>query len=211
ALAGGNGADASHDKRFAILAALTRLRRMACHPALVDGGSSVRSSKLDELMRLAEDLVREQHRALVCSQFTTHLALVRTALEDACSEAPYLAGATPGAERATLVRRFQEGDMPFFLISLKAGGTGLNLTAADTVIHLDPWWNPAVEDQASDRTHRIGQTKPVTVIRLVAQGTIEESVLELHGEKRELARGLLEGAENNARLDTSELLGLLRA
>ena len=196
-------------KRFAILAALTRLRRMACHPALVDGGSSVRSSKLDELMRLADDLVREQHRALVFSQFTTHLALVRTALEDAGHEVLYLDGATPGAERTSLVRRFQEGDMPFFLISLKAGGTGLNLTAADTVIHLDPWWNPAVEDQASDRTHRIGQTKPVTVIRLVAQGTIEESVLELHGEKRELARGILEGAENNARLDTQELMALL--
>lgn len=196
-------------KRFAILAALTRLRRIACHPALVDGGSTVRSSKLDELMRLADDLVREGHRALLFSQFTSHLALVRTALEDAGHETLYLDGDTPGAERSNLVRRFQEGAMPFFLISLKAGGTGLNLTAADTVIHLDPWWNPAVEDQASDRTHRIGQTKPVTVIRLVAQGTIEETVLELHGEKRELARGLLEGAENNARLDTKELLSLL--
>lgn len=202
---------APRDKRFAVLAALTRLRRLACHPALVDEGSTVRSSKLTELLRLADDLVREEHRALIFSQFTSHLRLVQSALEDAGHEVLYLDGGTPGAERAALVRRFQEGSMPFFLISLKAGGTGLNLTAADTVIHLDPWWNPAVEDQASDRTHRIGQTKPVTVIRLVAQGTIEESVLELHGEKRELARGLLEGAENNARLGTEELLALLGA
>src|SRR5690606_25569211 len=99
----------------------------------------------------------------------------------------------------------------FFLISLKAGGTGLNLTAADTVIHLDPWWNPAAEDQASDRSHRVGQTKPVTVVRLVAQGTIEEAVLELHAKKRELAMGILEGAADNGRLDTEELLRLLGA
>ncbi len=198
-------------QRFAILAALMKLRRLACHPALVDASSPVRSSKLEELLGLADDLVREGHRALIFSQFTSHLALVRAALDDAGYETLYMDGATPAGERAKLVRRYQEGTAPFFLISLKAGGTGLNLTAADTVIHLDPWWNPAVEDQASDRSHRIGQTKPVTVIRLVAQGTIEESVLELHGEKRELALGLLEGAENNARLDTGDLLALLGA
>ncbi len=188
-----------------------RLRRLACHPALVDPSSPVRSSKLAELLALADNLVREGHRALIFSQFTTHLDIVLRALDDAGHEYLYLDGSTPAGERTKRVRRFQEGTMPFFLISLKAGGTGLNLTAADTVIHLDPWWNPAVEDQASDRSHRIGQTKPVTVIRLVSQGTIEERVLELHGEKRELARGLLDGAEGNARLDASELLALLGA
>ena len=97
-----------------------------------------------------------------------------------------------------------------FLISLKAGGTGLNLTAADYVIHMDPWWNPAVEDQASDRAHRIGQTRPVTIYRMVAQGTIEEQIVELHRDKRDLADQLLAGADTAARLSTAELLALLR-
>ena len=123
----------------------------------------------------------------------------------------YLDGSTPASERAKLVERFQSGAQPYFLISLKAGGTGLNLTAADTVVHLDPWWNPAVEDQASDRAHRIGQDQPVTVIRLIAQGTIEDKVLALHAEKRELAEGLLEGSEANVRLDTAELITLLES
>jgi len=198
-------------QRMAALAALTRLRRLACHPRLVDETSTVKSSKLEEVRSLADDLVREGHRALLFSQFTTHLALVRAALEEEGYETLYLDGSTPAPERAKLVRRFQEGNAPFFLISLKAGGTGLNLTAADTVIHLDPWWNPAAEDQASDRSHRVGQTKPVTVVRLVAQGTIEEAVLELHAKKRELAMGILEGAADNGRLDTEELLRLLGA
>ncbi len=198
-------------QRMLVFAALMRLRRLACHPLLVDPASTVRSSKLEEVRALAGDLVREGHRALVFSQFTSHLELVRAALEEEGHETLYLDGATPAAERSKLVRRFQEGSAPFFLISLKAGGTGLNLTAADTVIHLDPWWNPAAEDQASDRSHRIGQTKPVTVLRLVSQGTIEETVLELHAEKRELALGILEGAEKNARLDTAALLQLLGA
>src|SRR5690606_24987802 len=104
-------------------------------------------------------------------------------------------GKTPAHERRKLVQRFQEGDDPLFLISLRAGGTGLNLTAADYVIHLDPWWNPAVEDQASDRAHRIGQLRPVTVVRFVAQGTIEDTVMALHAQKRELLDELLEGGD----------------
>jgi len=196
-------------KRFAVLGALTRLRRLACHPTLVHPDSRVSSSKLAELMELAADLRREGHRSLVFSQFTSHLAIVRRALEAKGWEILYLDGATPAAKRSELVERWQKGDAPFFLISLKAGGTGLNLTAADTVIHLDPWWNPAVEDQASDRTHRIGQDKPVTVVRLVSQGTIEESVMQLHEEKRDLARGILEGAESNAKLSVDDLVSLL--
>ena len=196
-------------KRFAVLGALTRLRRLACHPTLVHPESRVSSSKLAELMELAADLRREGHRSLVFSQFTTHLAIVRRALEAKGWEVLYLDGSTPAAKRGELVDRWQRGEAPFFLISLKAGGTGLNLTAADTVIHLDPWWNPAVEDQASDRTHRIGQDKPVTVVRLVSQGTIEEAVMQLHEQKRELARGILEGAETNAKLSVDDLLELL--
>jgi superfamily II DNA or RNA helicase len=197
-------------QRFAVLAALTRMRRLACHPALVHPESRVKSSKLQELLELADDLVSEGRRTLVFSQFTSHLALVREALDARGYGMLYLDGGTPAGERGDLVERWQAGREPFFLISLKAGGTGLNLTAADTVIHLDPWWNPAAEDQASDRTHRIGQDKPVTVIRLVSQGTIEETVLELHGDKRALAKGLLEGAETNARLGASQLLDLLK-
>jgi SNF2 family DNA or RNA helicase len=197
------------DGRFEILAALTRLRRLACHPALVFEESAAPSSKLDALCALLDDLRAEGHRALVFSQFTSFLAFVRARLEDRGIAYLYLDGATPAPERALIVQRWQEGAAPVFLISLKAGGTGLNLTAADYVVHLDPWWNPAVEDQASDRAHRIGQGKTVTVVRLVAQGTIEERVLELHADKRRLAEGVLEGSEGAALLDTDALLALL--
>jgi len=197
------------ESRFAVLAALTRLRRLACHPALVDDDASRRSSKLSAFLELVDELRAADRRALVFSQFTSHLALVREALERRMIDYLYLDGSTPAKQRAELVERFQQGAAPLFLISLKAGGTGLNLTAADTVIHLDPWWNPAAEDQASDRAHRIGQTAPVTVIRLISQGTIEEKVLALHGDKRELSRGLLEGAESNAKIDTDTLMTLL--
>jgi superfamily II DNA or RNA helicase len=197
------------DFRFALLAVLTRMRRLVCDPALVFDDTTVKSSKIEELLVLLEDLRREAHRALVFSQFTSLLARVRKVLDARRVPYLYLDGSTPGAARMDLVDRWQNGDEPFFLISLKAGGTGLNLTAADYVVHLDPWWNPAVEDQASDRAHRIGQTKPVTVVRLVAQDTIEERVLEMHEAKRKLASGLLEGAEANAAIDTDALLELL--
>ncbi|MBP7686223.1 MAG: DEAD/DEAH box helicase, partial [Deltaproteobacteria bacterium] len=196
-------------QRFELLAALTRLRRMACHPRLVHPDSPVPGSKLAAFMRLARELREEDHRALVFSQFTSHLAIVREALELARIPSLYLDGATPQPERARLVDDYQQGQVPFFLISLKAGGTGLNLTAADYVIHLDPWWNPAAEDQASDRAHRIGQERPVTVVRLVAQDTIEESVLALHARKRDLAESLLEGANVAGKLSTVELHELI--
>jgi SNF2 family DNA or RNA helicase len=123
----------------------------------------------------------------------------------------YLDGSTPMAQRSRSVDAWQAGEGDVFLISLRAGGFGLNLTAADYVVHMDPWWNPAVEDQASDRTHRIGQQRPVTVYRLIAQGTIEERILGLHEHKRELAEGVLEGSERATRLSMDELLGLIRA
>jgi SNF2 family DNA or RNA helicase len=200
------------DARFLVLAWLTKLRRLACHPRLFDEASTVPSSKLAGLVELVDELREGGHKALVFSQFTSHLALVREALDARRVRYEYLDGSTPAAERPRRVEAFQSGDAPLFLISLKAGGTGLNLTAADYVIHLDPWWNPAVEDQATDRAHRIGQTRAVTVIRLVARGTIEEQVIALHADKRALA-GAVFDEEHGApsKLTTAELAALLRS
>jgi len=122
----------------------------------------------------------------------------------------YLDGSTPVPEREKAVRDFQAGKSPLFLISLKAGGLGLNLTAADYVLHLDPWWNPAIEDQASDRAHRMGQRRPVTIYRMVAKNTIEEKIVQLHATKRDMADAMLEGTDQSARLSTADLLALLR-
>jgi SNF2 family DNA or RNA helicase len=157
-----------------------------------------------------EELRAEGGRALIFSQFVQLLTLAREALEARGFSLQYLDGQTPPAERQARVEAFQRGEGDVFLISLKAGGTGLNLTGADHVIHLDPWWNPAVEDQATDRAHRIGQTRPVTVSRLVSQGTIEEAILALHAEKRELASSLLSEADGAAALTPEQLLALLR-
>ncbi|MBS1124378.1 MAG: SNF2/helicase domain protein, partial [Deltaproteobacteria bacterium] len=196
-------------RRFQVLAALTRLRLLASHPKLYDATSAVPSSKLARVLELLEELRSEGHRALVFSQFTSHLALVRAALDQAGFASLYLDGSTPAGARQTLIQRFQAGEGDVFLISLKAGGTGINLTAADYVIHLDPWWNPAVEDQATDRAHRIGQTKPVTVYRLIARGTIEEQIVAMHHDKRALVAGILEGSDVAARLTTRDLMALL--
>ncbi|MDB4956778.1 MAG: SNF2-related Helicase-like protein [Myxococcales bacterium] len=201
----------NEQQRFQVLAALTRLRLLASHPKLYDARSSVASSKMRRLVELVEELRSEGHRALVFSQFTSHLALVREELDKAGFSSLYLDGSTPAAQRARLVQSFQDGQGEVFLISLKAGGTGINLTAADYVIHLDPWWNPAVEDQATDRAHRIGQTKPVTVFRMITHGTIEEQILAMHGDKRALVAGILEGTDVAARLTTGDLLALLQA
>ena len=196
-------------RRFEVLAALTRLRLLASHPKLYDPSSVIASSKMQRLIELVEELRSEGHRALVFSQFTSHLALVQAELTRANVGYLYLDGETPMRERQDLVKRFQAGERDVFLISLKAGGTGINLTGADYVIHLDPWWNPAVEDQATDRAHRIGQDKPVTVYRLVARGTVEEKILALHGTKRALVAGVLAGTDAAARLQTKDLIDLL--
>jgi superfamily II DNA or RNA helicase len=197
-------------RKIHILAEITRLRRACCSPALIDAAAGVSGGKLDAFMVLVDELIRNQHRALVFSQFVGHLALVRAALDAYGIAYEYLDGGTPSAERARGVAAFQSGSAPLFLISLRAGGTGLNLTAADYVVHLDPWWNPAVEDQASDRAHRIGQLRPVTVYRLIMQDSIEERILRLHADKRDLAADLLEGSETTARLSEEELLDLIR-
>ena len=168
------------------------------------------SAKLAVFGRTMEELLAGGHKVLVFSQFVSHLKLIEAHLIEAGTSYQYLDGSTPQKARGDRIRAFQGGEGDAFLISLKAGGTGLNLTAADYVIHMDPWWNPAVEDQASDRAHRIGQKRPVTIYRMVAQGTIEEQIVELHRDKRDLADSLLEGADAAARLSTTELLSLLR-
>jgi len=197
-------------RKIQILAEITRLRRACCNPALIDAAAGVASGKLATFMELVEDLIRNRHKALVFSQFVGHLELVRAALDAREIKYEYLDGSTPSAERQRGVASFQAGSADLFLISLRAGGTGLNLTAADYVVHLDPWWNPAVEDQASDRAHRIGQERPVTIYRLIMQDSIEERILRLHRDKRDLASELLDGTETAARLSEDELLELIR-
>jgi superfamily II DNA or RNA helicase len=197
---------------LSVFTALTRLRQMACDPRLVDarlGRDGGESAKREAFLDLVRELVAEGRRALVFSQFVELLTLWRRDLDAEKIGYEYLDGKS--TKRDEIVRRFQEGTAPLFLISLKAGGAGLNLTGADTVIHCDPWWNPAVEDQATDRAHRIGQEKPVTVVRLVTRGTIEEKMLSLKAKKRELTQvvigddaGALEGLTE---ADIQTLLG----
>jgi superfamily II DNA or RNA helicase len=193
------------------LAEITQLRQAACHPALVDSCLDIPSSKSEVFIRLARELMKNNHRALVFSQFTSHLALIQKELKKEGIDYLYLDGSMTPEERNKLVKTFQTGDQPLFLISLKAGGTGLNLTAADFVIHLDPWWNPAIEDQASDRAYRIGQTRPVTVYRLIAAQTIEEKIIKLHQSKKSLADSLLEGSDLSHKLTKEEMLELLKS
>ena len=209
ALAAAN-AEAGGQKRIRILAEITRLRRAACNPALIDAAAGVDSAKLAALLELADELRAGRHRALVFSQFTGHLDLVEAALQARGARFLRLDGSTPAKERARRVEAFQAGEGDLFLISLKAGGSGLNLTGADYVVHLDPWWNPAVEDQATDRAHRIGQTRPVTVYRLVLKDSIEQGILALHAAKRTLAADFLEDAEAAGALDEEALLALIR-
>ena len=197
-------------RKIHILAEIGKLRRLCCHPALIDPKTPLESAKLAAFLELTDELLRNRHKALVFSQFLGHLEKVREALDARGVRYQYIDGSVAAQARAERVAAFQAGEGDLFLISLKAGGTGLNLTAADYVIHLDPWWNPAVEDQASDRAHRIGQNRPVTVYRLVVEDSIEERILELHKHKRDLATDLLDGGEVSARLSEDELLALIR-
>jgi len=179
-----------------VLEALLRLRQAACHPALInDKYADKPSAKLEVLMDRLSDLIDEGHKALVFSQFTSMLALVRKQLDDRGIPYAYLDGQT--RKRKQVVDRFQnDGNCPVFLISLKAGGFGLNLTAAEYVFILDPWWNPAVETQAIDRTHRIGQTQHVFAYRLICEETVEQRILELQDKKKRLADAIIGGQEN---------------
>jgi SNF2 family DNA or RNA helicase len=178
-----------------VLDALLKLRQVCCDPRLVKltAARQVRASaKLEHLMEMLPPLIEDGRQILLFSQFTSMLDLIKPALAEAGIDYVELRGDTK--DRAGPVAQFQKGKVPLFLISLKAGGTGLNLIAADTVIHYDPWWNPAVEDQATDRAHRIGQDKPVFVYKLVAQGTVEERMLELQQRKKALAVGIYDAA-----------------
>jgi len=178
-----------------VLDALLKLRQVCCDPRLVKLTAARQvsaSAKLEHLMEMLPPLIEEGRQILLFSQFTSMLDLIKPALAEAGIDFVELRGDTK--DRAGPVACFQKGKVPLFLISLKAGGTGLNLTAADTVIHYDPWWNPAVEDQATDRAHRIGQDKPVFVYKLVAQGTVEERMLELQQRKKALAAGIYDSA-----------------
>jgi superfamily II DNA or RNA helicase len=195
---------------FNILAQLTRLRRAACDPRLCSPQFAIAGAKVQAFADLAGELIANGHKALVFSQFVDFLKVLREPLDAAGVRYQYLDGATPAAERSRRVAAFQGGDGDLFLISLKAGGFGLNLTAADYVVITDPWWNPAAEDQAMGRAHRIGQLRPVTVYRLVTKGTVEERIVGLHHEKRALAESILAEGEASALPSTEDLVALIR-
>jgi superfamily II DNA or RNA helicase len=197
-------------KHLQVLAEIMRLRRACCHPKLVRPELGIPSAKLKQFGETLAELLDNDHKVLVFSQFVDHLTILRDYLDRQNIAYQYLDGSTPAKQRKQRVDAFQDGEGDVFLISLKAGGTGLNLTAADFVIHMDPWWNPAVEDQASDRAHRIGQQRPVTIYRLVAQGTIEDKIVALHQTKRDLADSLLAGADFSGKISTDELLSLIQ-
>lgn len=199
--------------KFAALTQLLRLRQIACDPRLaIPDASAELSAKLDAFLELIAEAVDDGHRVLVFSQFTSLLALLRPELEAQQLAHCYLDGAMPPRARQAEVDRFQASpDIPLFLLSLKAGGTGLNLTGADTVVHFDPWWNPAAEAQATDRAHRIGQTRVVTSYKLIAAGTVEEKVLALQAEKRALLSGVFEASDAvSAQLTLADLKGLMK-
>ncbi|HEY8514331.1 MAG TPA: SNF2-related protein [Candidatus Binatia bacterium] len=203
--------DGFEKSRMVVLTALLRLRQMACDPRLVDPRYRPQdSAKLEAFRELTSEVIASGRRALVFSQFVELLTLLRQDLNERGIEYAYLDGRT--RDRAAVLNSFTEGTMPLFLLSLRAGGTGINLTAADVVIHLDPWWNPAVEEQATDRAHRIGQRKTVSVYRIIAAGTIEEAILRLKRQKRALASSVIDDdrgwIEQLGESEVAELLGL---
>ncbi|MEI2663036.1 DEAD/DEAH box helicase [Rossellomorea sp. LJF3] len=192
--------------KIKILAGLTRLRQICCHPGLFVDGYQGSSAKFIELMELLEESRLSGRRVLVFSQFTKMLEMIGRELAIKGQSYFYLNGTTPSEERVKMCSRFNEGDRNLFLISLKAGGTGLNLTSADTVILYDTWWNPAVEEQAADRAHRMGQENTVKVIKLIAKGTIEEKMNELQDKKRNLIRDIMDPDEKMVQTLTEEEL-----
>jgi SNF2 family DNA or RNA helicase len=201
--------DGGANVNVATLAEITKLRQAACCAELVEKKWKGGCSKVDRLVDLMTELRDGGNRALVFSQFTSFFAIVRRALDKAGIEYLYLDGSVPVKKREKLVDEFQNGDCPFFLISLKAGGLGLNLTGANYIIHLDPWWNPAIEQQATDRAYRIGQKQKVTAYHLVASNTIEEKIMRMHESKRNLADALLSGSDMSHKMTAKELMEIL--
>jgi superfamily II DNA or RNA helicase len=207
------GSWSAAQRRFQVLVELTRIRRACCDPRLVQGHTGIgglSGAKLEAFAELAQELADGGHKALVFSQFVDYLHLLREKLDAMGCSYQYLDGSTPAADRGRAVQAFQSGEGDFFLLSLKAGAFGMNLTAADYVIIADPWWNPAVEDQAAGRAHRMGQQRPVTVYRLVVKDSVEERIMSLHRDKRALAEGLFSGEEFGKALSVEELTALLR-
>ena len=193
-----------------ILAQLTRLRQLCCDPSLYLENYKGGSAKLETCIQLILSAIGGGHKLLLFSQFTSMLEILAKRLEKEQIRYHMLTGTTPKEERLQMAGAFQSDDVPVFLISLKAGGTGLNLTAADIVIHYDPWWNVAAQNQATDRTHRIGQEKQVTVYRLIMKDTIEENILGLQEQKQDLADQIVrEGTMSLGSLTREELIGLL--
>ena len=184
------------ESKIKILAILTRLRQIACDPSLFLEDYNGGSGKLDALEEIVGDAVGAGHRLLIFSQFTTLLGHIGERLQKMGLRYYYLDGSTPALERMNLVKSFNAGNRPVFLISLKAGGTGLNLTGADMVLHVDPWWNPAVEDQATDRAYRLGQKNNVQVVRLIMKDTVEEKIYDLQQKKKNLIDQMIQPGEN---------------
>ena len=198
-------------ERIRILAELTRIRQICCDPSLLFEGYRGESAKREACLDLVESAIEGGHRMLIFSQFVSLLQLLEEDLKKRGIGYYMITGSTPKETRLEYVRAFNEGDTPVFLISQKAGGTGLNLTGADVVIHYDPWWNAAAQNQATDRTHRIGQTKQVTVFKLILKDTIEERILALQNAKADLAEAILEGSgESIMTMSAEELLALLQ-
>ena len=192
------------------LAMITKLREAACSASLVEKGLKIPSSKLTLMADKLQQIVEQGNKVLVFSQFTSFLEMARKEMEDAgITDYFYLNGSTPVRERQKMVEAFQTGEKRVFLISLKAGGLGLNLTGANYVIHLDPWWNPSIEQQATDRAYRIGQKQKVTVYHLISEHTIEEKILRLHQTKRSLADSLLQGSDTSHKLTAQDLLDMI--
>ena len=196
--------------KIQILAELTRIRQICCDPRLLFDNYSGESAKMEACMDLVQSAVEGEHRVLLFSQFTSMLDLLKERLRQEGIRYYEITGATPKKERLRLVTDFNEGDVPLFLISLRAGGTGLNLTGADIVIHYDPWWNAAAQNQATDRAHRIGQQKPVTVYKLLAKDSIEEKIQQLQEKKLNLADEIIGGETVSfSSLSREELLELI--
>ena len=187
-----------NNSKFKILSILTRLRQICCDPSVFAENYVGESGKMEALEELLEEMIAQKHRVLIFSQFTTVLKNIAARLDKRSTEYLYLDGSTPAVDRGSLVRSFNSGNAPVFLASLKAGGTGLNLTGADVVVHFDPWWNPAVESQAADRAHRIGQKKTVEVIKLIARNSIEEKIYNLQERKKEVFDKVIDDGEKAA-------------
>lgn len=195
--------------KLQLLAELTKIRQICCDPSLIYENYSEVSAKREACLELVKNAIDGKHRVLIFSQFTSMLDIISKDLTN--EDIPFytIVGSTPKEKRIELVNDFNEGDVPVFLISLKAGGTGLNLTGADVVIHFDPWWNSAIQNQATDRAHRIGQTKTVTVYKLIIKNTIEEKIQQMQEKKNSLAESILSSdSVSISTLSRKELLEL---